>query len=112
MEVWTEMQIRGKSKISQIMFFAAAQNAPEAGDPWLQFVMLSCTSEDQLLCCLWEGRTTLLTHLHILFLHGLEVWRVLGQVPVGCTQVVDIPRPSLHSAGVVWQAGQLTCRQC
>lgn len=49
----------------------------------------------------------LLTHLHVLLLHGLEVGGVLGQVPVGGTQVVDVPAARLHARAVLRQAGEL-----
>lgn len=51
--------------------------------------------------------STLLTYLHVLLLHGLKVRGVLGQVPVGCAQVVDVSAPCLHAGGVLSQAGQL-----
>jgi hypothetical protein len=54
----------------------------------------------------------LLTHLGVLLLHGLIVWRVLSQVSAGCTEVVDVTGAGLHAAGILRQTGQLPGRQC
>ena len=50
-------------------------------------------------------------HLHVLLLHGLVVGRVLGQVAVGGTQVVDVARAGDHAGGVLHQVGLLAGRQ-
>ena len=50
-------------------------------------------------------------HLHVLLLHGLVVGRVLRQVAVGGTQVVDVARAGDHAAGVLHQVGLLAGRQ-
>ena len=58
---------------------------------------------------MWGAR---LTDLCVFPLHGLVVGRVLRQVPVGGTQVVDVAGAGLHAAGIVREAGQLPSRQC
>lgn len=51
------------------------------------------------------------SHLHVFLLHGLKIRRVLGQMSVGGTQVVDVACASLHAGSILHQVGLLAGRQ-
>ena len=58
-----------------------------------------------------NNNATVGPHLHVLLLHGLVVGRVLRQVAVGGTQVVDVAGAGHHAGGVLHQVGLLAGRQ-